>query len=426
MEGYVMSGNSVIEKQNSKEKGKNSEEVGKNSSYGKRGMYSSITIENFRLFDHLELDDLARVNLFFGPNNSGKTSILEAVFTHACGLNFGPFRSQVVVNRRGGRTIEQLELGELFMLVFRDRSSLPYKCTISAKLVGNPLAHTVTLTFHPSSELSDLDPRTFGQFSEIPPSGYLPQFTAGKIQIIDDQIAVQPAQIQATFLGKWKTQFDGEEFEFDLDFPPSSVPAALHFKLGYMQDPLSHKKDPKSEGKIFSHLRRYEILDEFTEEMGVAFPGVRKIDKIDYPDGTLGPVYVWMGDQPLPLYLSGDGMRRWFHLLGRMLVYRDAVHCIDEIDAFFHPYARHHLSRLLVQYAEKFENQLFLTSHSMEFADAFLETLYGEDGMFASSSEDPVRVFTIKPSEDRKSLDIWKLTGREAYKNRSYYELELR
>ena len=420
-----MSGNSVTEKQNSKEKGKNSEKAGQNSSYGKRGMYSSITIENFRLFDHLELDDLARVNLFFGPNNSGKTSILEAVFTHACGLNFVPFQGQIVAKRHGGKTIGQLELGELFMFVFRDRSSLPYKSVISAKLVGDPLAHTVTLTFHPSSELSDLDPRTFGQFSEIPPSGYLPQFTADKIQIIDDQIAVQPSQIQATFLGKWETRFDGEEFEFDLNFPPSGVPVASHFKLGYMQDPLSHK-DSNSEVRVFSYLRRYNMLDEFTEEMGLAFPGVRKIDKIDYPDGALGPVYVWMGDQPLPLYLSGDGMRRWFHLLGHMLVFRNAIHCIDETDAFFHPYARQPLSRLLVRYAERFDNQLFLTSHSMEFADVFLAALYGEDGMFAASSEDPVRVFTIRPSEDQKSLDIWKLTGREAYKNRSYYELELR
>lgn|GEM_PF-1023566 len=420
-----MSGNSITEKQNSKEKGKNSEEAGKNSSYGKRGIYSSITIENFRLFDHLELDDLARVNLFFGPNNSGKTSILEAVFTHACGLNFSPFFSQVVVNRRGGTIIGQLELGELFMLVFRDRSSLPYKCTISAKLVGDPLAHTVTSTFYPSSELSDLNPRTFGQFSEIPPSGYVSQFTADKIQIIDDQIAVQPTQTQATFLGKWKTQFDREELELDLSFPPSSMPAASHFKLGYMQDPLLHK-DPNSERRVFSNLRRYEILDEFTEEMGLAFPGVRKIDLIDYPDGERGLVYVWMRDQRLPLCLFGDGMRRWFHLVGHMLVYKDAIHCIDEVDAFFHPDARSQLSRLLVRYAERFDDQLFLTSHSMEFADAFLEALYGENGMFAASSEDPVRVFTIKPSEDYKSLEIWKLTGREAYKNRSYYELELR
>jgi len=171
-------------------------------------------------------------------------------------------------------------------------------------------------------------------------------------------------------------------------------------------------------------LKRYDILDEFVIEMGKAFPGIRKIDTIPYPDGTEGPVYVWIEDRHLPLFVFGDGMRRWFHLVGHMLVYKNAVHFIDEVDAFFHPNARSHLSRLLIEYAEKYNNQLFLTSHSMEFADAFLEALYGENGVIVPGSEDPVRVFTIRPSDD--GLDIWKLTGKEAYKNRSLYDLELR
>ncbi|MCZ6678309.1 MAG: AAA family ATPase, partial [Candidatus Poribacteria bacterium] len=71
--------------------------------YQSRGMYSSAIIEGFRLFENLELNNLAKVNLFFGPNNSGKTSILEAIYTHACGLNFVPFYGQVVPKRQGGR-----------------------------------------------------------------------------------------------------------------------------------------------------------------------------------------------------------------------------------------------------------------------------------------------------------------------------------
>ena len=66
----------------------NGDEVDQVSSFKDRGMYSSVIIENFRLFDRLELDDLGKVNLFFGANNCGKTSILEAIYTHACGFKF--------------------------------------------------------------------------------------------------------------------------------------------------------------------------------------------------------------------------------------------------------------------------------------------------------------------------------------------------
>lgn len=42
-------------------------------------MFSEITIENFKCFEKLELKDLGRVNLIVGPNNVGKTALLEAV-----------------------------------------------------------------------------------------------------------------------------------------------------------------------------------------------------------------------------------------------------------------------------------------------------------------------------------------------------------
>ena len=422
-----MLNDSVTEGQNLQKQTADNDEDEQNLSLKKRGMYSSVIIENFRLFDRLELSDLGKVNLFFGPNNSGKTSILEAIFTHACGHNFAPFRSQVWLRRQAGAATGMLDMGENLMVIFRDRSSLPYTFSISAKLAGDTSSHMVTSTFYPSSELSDLDPQTFGQFSggfPLEPQ-VMPQIPAGQIQTVDQEMTLQPTQVQRVFMGKWETKVDEEDSFIDLVYPPSSVPLASHFKLGTMHDLLSHRH-PNAETRVFSHLKRYGILDKFVEEMEEAFPGINEIDMVPYPDGTQGPVYVEMNGQRLPLSVFGDGTRRWFHLLGYMLVNRNAVHCIDEVDSSFHPEAQSHFSRLLIQYAEKFGNQLFLTSHSIEFADAFLEALYGGDGALASSSEDPVRIFTIKRSEDHKGFDIWKLTGKEAYRNRSLYNLELR
>ena len=42
-------------------------------------MIRSLSLDNYRGFRHFELHDLGRVNLIVGTNNSGKTSILEAV-----------------------------------------------------------------------------------------------------------------------------------------------------------------------------------------------------------------------------------------------------------------------------------------------------------------------------------------------------------
>ncbi len=45
-------------------------------------MYTSFSIENFRLFDQLTVEPLARVNLIAGQNNAGKTALLEALWLY--------------------------------------------------------------------------------------------------------------------------------------------------------------------------------------------------------------------------------------------------------------------------------------------------------------------------------------------------------
>lgn len=43
-------------------------------------MISSLKIEGYRCFEHFEMSGLGRVNLLVGKNNSGKTSVLEAIY----------------------------------------------------------------------------------------------------------------------------------------------------------------------------------------------------------------------------------------------------------------------------------------------------------------------------------------------------------
>lgn len=45
-------------------------------------MYTHFEIQDFRGFDHLVIEPLARVNLIAGKNNVGKTALLEALFLH--------------------------------------------------------------------------------------------------------------------------------------------------------------------------------------------------------------------------------------------------------------------------------------------------------------------------------------------------------
>jgi hypothetical protein len=396
--------------------------VKKEQPYTERGMYTSIAVEGFRLFDSLKIEGLSRVNFLFGPNNCGKTSILEALYIHACGLNFTPRQILTLLIRQPQLT-GALDFGEKVKGLFRDTSSLPYNFSISAKVVDDPATYTVTSTFEPSPELADLDPRTLGKAQILE---RVSEDQTVDLQIIDSLQPISQVSVQPKFIGIWETQFGKKKEKYNLTYLPSNTKNFIPFKLGAIHDILSHR-NKKTEITVFSHLKRYGILHEFTEEMKNAFPEVCDIDMIPYPDATQGPVVIKTDDNRiLPLYLFGDGLRRWFYLLGSMMVYQKALHLIEEIDATLHPSAQGKLSKLLVEYASKYDNQLFITSHSIEFADNFFKALYGEDGIIAKGDEDPVRVITLRPSEDRKEIDVWSLTGREAYESRIHYNLELR
>jgi len=391
-----------------------------------RGNYRSFMIDGFRSFTELRLEELGSINLFCGRNNSGKTSLLEAVYTHASGYHFGPFLSQVVHRRTDNSLSGALDAGEKFLSIFGNKESFPCSFSISAQLVDDRLMHTLTSRFFPSTALADLNPRRMGQYSPIAPSteewAEQPESFPN-----DNALSKGSLRVRPTFVGKWQTQFMGDKVrEINLQFPPTQGPTFEPFKLAVWSDVLTHR-DPATDIRVFSHLKRYDALESFTQEMQKVYPEIRRIDLIPYPDSTQGPISIYTKDNKIiPLHAFGDGMRRWFYLLGHLIVYKSAVHCIEEIDSTFHSTAHYELSRLLVTYAQEYSNQLFMTSHSMEFIDTFLNALYGEDGILQHTTVDPVRVFTIRRSSDNQGHEVWPLTGKEAFEKRSQFDLELR
>jgi AAA15 family ATPase/GTPase len=391
------------------------------------GFYSGITIEGFRQFNKLELTNLGKVNLVLGPNNAGKTSILEAVYIHACHGNMKLIFDNLLLSRISQtKSISGfLEIGEQVISLFNKKNHLPYHFTINKTNIDDlPNYDRMTIVFKPSKRLSQLDPRNLN-------STY---------QVLDSSTKLKSSN--RDLLGNWRSTNNGVDESNDVFFDTNevnkvsvkmkngdSIPQNIQsFAQNYVifHDILAHR-EPQATVAIFSHLKRYRLLEKFTKEMKAVFP-IKEIDSIPYPDGSFSPIYIInSNDELLPIYNFGDGMRRWFHLLGNLMIYPNSVHLIEEIDATFHPNAQEKFGHLLVEYAEKFNNQLFMTSHNLEFADKFLESLYGEEGSITQDQDDPVRVITIGQSrDDPEETTVWNLTGRQAYRGRKLYNVELR
>lgn len=89
-------------------------------------MYTSFSIENFRLFTDVTIEPLARVNLIGGKNNVGKTALLEALWLHR-----HPTSPRDALRVAGGRDFVDYGRGEFFAELFPE-----YLTDLTIKLQG--------------------------------------------------------------------------------------------------------------------------------------------------------------------------------------------------------------------------------------------------------------------------------------------------
>jgi hypothetical protein len=357
-------------------------------------LYTSLTIKGFRLFNHLKLNRLGRINLLLGCNKSGKTSLLEALYLHACGPNLPLFLQEMGLQRQAVRPTSSLEVEDRIISLFQGTDTQPFTIFLSAEMERETSPYTLAVEFYPGHVLSSITRKTVPEVTDA--------------------------------LGHWDINLSGKLYQFDQFFPLQASPHTPVFKTACFHDACSYKQGNRGL-QIFSHLKRENLLDDFTNKMRRFFPDLEGFDSIPYADGSAGPVFVCrLGQKQLPLYVMGDGFRRWFSLIGSMATHPHALQCIDEADATFHPTYHGALARHLLEFAESFNNQVFLTTHSQEFVDKFFVSLYGPEGCLDAQVPDPVQVITLVPGGTRGNLDTWSLSGREAWEQREKYGLELR
>lgn len=357
-------------------------------------MINSLEISNFKKFEKLKLDHLSQVNLFVGTNNIGKTSLLEAIFAFTCGQNANPFLSGCVFRRLQGEANlwqSPYSLVESIWNMFHDKKNVQNFCfSFGGDIDGD--WKKVVHHFEPGAIFSDFLPNEMGAFG----SGVLPP-------ALEDKTNEGENRQGETILGRWNIAIDKvDPVIFPVTYPFPSFREPLPVKnpliLTKMSDILSHRNEMENR-RVFSFLSRSGLVREMICELNRCFTGesITDINSIPYPDGSAAPITVrFANGMSYPLYALGDGMRRWFHLIGSMLVYKNAVHCIEEMDATFHHQAQEDLSYYLCHYSKACGNQLFITTHNQEYLQSFLASIKNHESDSNLSLRDDIRVITLR------------------------------
>ena len=372
-------------------------------------MIRTIEINGFKKFEHIQIENLAQVNLFVGMNNAGKTTLLEAVYGLACGNSIIAFFSKTVLGRIMGhmtQSITPYKMVEAIMNCFHKedgKQNLSFSFHVETDDDSFHITHELT----PGDLFREFSSNQGGSFNS---AEYLSAMSPSTTPVQGNGFHQPNYQLP---LGLWKTTENGTDYQCLINFPNVSNDTQQNkvLFLAYYSGLFAYHEEQDNK-KIYSHLLRKNLLEEFITEMNLSFNGlkIKNIENIPYPDGTEGFISVLMeGGERIPLYGMGDGVRRWYDIVGKLVYFPDAIHCFEEVDNGLHYAAQEQLSRNLLHYAEKYNNQLFMTTHNLEYMDALLQAARkrGEDCL-----QQQIRIITLR--HDDRGVTHRVMDGEEA------------
>jgi len=336
---------------------------------------SSLNIESFRGLKDLKIDDLGDVNILVGDNNSGKTSILEAI--------------QLLCEPTEYR----------FVLLAKDRNPTAHFSGTDARYLFNTNQHAINkLQLSVEGVILEKEERV-----EI----------EGKLvnHILNADGMRQPIE---TFTGKISTNsLQSKDVilgaAFDIYDKSSKEDKSLNVKLVHVVDHLLSDAFSELVGKRSTKEKAIELLRYFDAS-------IVDILYAKESNETVSMIATDKDDDYIPLSVYGDGMKKALFILNAMISAENGVLLIDEFETSLHTTAMKYVFKFMLEIAKELNVQLFLTTHSIEAIDTLLR----------SDEENVDRLNVIRIRKDEDKMYAQTIDGAEALRIRKNYKMELR
>lgn len=332
-------------------------------------MFEEFQIRNYRIFRDLKIDQLRRINLIAGGNNSGKTSLLEAIFLLAGAGNVHALLNAPVVRVDPGTSV----LGDTFFKpIFSD-----LEISMPIEIVGHHLSHgKLTLSIVWGRKKT----------SEIPLD-----ITAGTA------VTEHPNEFSLAFQFRGPTGKDvtSRMYVEGTEAKIEGSSASVLFNATFLQSKGSNSQE---DAMRLSKLRKQKRAHLLLKALQVVEPRLLSVEE----NSSSGTPIIW-GDigfsELVPLSIMGEGM---IHLARLVLAISDSSHgvvLIDEIENGFHHSILPEIWRVVDTASKQFNKQIFATTHSFECVSAAHESLCEDDFRLhrLEANNDGNRCVTYKP-----------------------------
>ena len=349
-------------------------------------MFTSVRIQNFRQFRDLKLEGLGQINLITGANDTGKTSLLEALFLLDGPLD--PRRTLVMADFRGigGYSPDAPELWEW---LFRDRDLRR----------AAELAWTGHDDLQRQLKLS------------VAAGGLLPAIVNGTPQASDrPSLRVASAESLPTLVYEYLGP-SGEQEKTTLGWTSQGLILAPDRSLGMRQGfflPDYHRPGV-SEAERLSRLVETGRDAVLVEALQSVEPRLKRLTVLTH--GGRPGVHADLDQYPLvPLMAMGSGVGKLLTTISAMILEEGPVFLIDEIGGGFHYSVLVDVWKVIVETAVKHSVQIFATTHSWECIEAAVKASEDHAGKLAlfrlERHKDEIRAVDIEDEDLRSAVGL--------------------
>ena len=367
---------------------------------------TKVGIDGFRGLRSLELIGLGRVNILVGSNNSGKTSVLEAISILCQPYNTDEWLS--MVHRRDFGGFDETRSLSLRWCFTQTSALTDYDQYIEAfckftclgsfplrelKIKYSEFTEEVSIN-RPNLETYNLNSENMGPFMD--------DFAQQSVPNLDLQI-LRGAELQ---------HFLSWDQSLDSNFTESIKKDRLILRVrdGSLIQPRFGKKNiPKLDTETLNpysfQVNRNQVKALSNRIFQYDNPSVLELLK-DF-DADIEDIQMasFRGDRPAiyikhkklgvaPLSIFGDAMRRSVLLAATLLSIKGGgVLLIDEVEVGIHVGALARVFEWLVKAARQLEVQIFVTTHSLEAVDALISSRSKSEG-------DDIVAFHVSQTEE--------------------------
>ncbi len=323
-------------------------------SAGRITHFARIRIQRFKKITGMDIEKLRRINLFAGPNNSGKTTILEAVYL----------------------LCHQNDIGALLELA----KSRKRTTGVTPQYLYSLLEENIAIG---------------GEFNACAVSAAIARYQDPDVEKYDDYIT----SVQAD--GEVEDQSACMKLHLYGSNQPNREYASIqHICRTIYSSPYHYQ--PEQLYRLYAKAVEAKINGEMVFEKVLGF--IRRIDpqiKNIFLVEENGEKSFRVDSEAFPaktveLSSYGEGLVRIFELALSVSSCRNGVFLIDEFETAIHYSLLVEFTRFIHELADEFNVQIFIATHSKECIDAFVKNQYQNEEISAYLVQDTQEGSVIK------------------------------